>query len=418
MNLLASVRIALRALGANKLRASLTMLGMIIGVGAVIAMISIGNGAQNAVNSQIEALGTNLLYVTPGQLQQTGVTTASASQAAITYADAKALADSPDLPIAGVAPEQTSSAQVLARGINVNTRVNGTTPDYEWIRNAHVADGEFITQEYLDADSLVAVLGANVAKSLFGEDDPIDQTIRINIPGRSGVNFRVIGVMEPKGGGGFGSQDDVVFVPITTKLQRLATGRTVRGSPTVSTISVQVNRDDQMAAATAQIGELLRERHRVEEDDFTILSQKDFLALAGSVTGIMTILLGSIAGISLVVGGIGIMNIMLVSVTERTREIGIRKAIGARRRDVLFQFLIEAVVVAIVGGALGILLGGALSQLVSGIDIGGGTKLTVTVTMNSVLLAVGVSAGIGLFFGIFPAARAAQLNPIEALRYE
>ena len=418
MNLVSSVRIAIRALGANKLRAGLTMLGMIIGVGAVIAMISIGEGAQSEINSQIEALGTNLLYITPGKLQTTGVTTASASQAALTYADAKAIADDPDLPIVGVVPEHTSSAQVLARGVNVNAQVNGTTPDYEWIRNAHVAEGEFITQEYLDADSLVAVLGASVAQSLFGEDDPVDQTIRISIAGRSGVNFKVIGVMESKGGGGFGSQDSVVFVPITTKLQRLAVGRTVRGSPTVSTISVQVARDDQMAAATAQIGDLLRERHRVQEDDFTILSQKDFLALAGQVTGIMTILLGSIAGISLVVGGIGIMNIMLVSVTERTREIGIRKAIGARRRDVLFQFLIEAVVVAIVGGSVGIMLGAGLAAIVSGIDLGGGSKLTATVTMNAIALAVGVSAGIGLFFGIYPAMRAAQLSPIEALRYE
>ena len=418
MNVLVSVRIALRALSANKLRAALTMLGMIIGVGAVIAMVSIGKGAQLAVTAQIQSMGTNLLFIRPGAQREGGVASQQGSRPTLTYDDAIAIAEASDLPVALVAPEFTTFAQILSRGSNVNTRVTGTTPEYEDVRNFHVATGEFVSRQSLDARSLVAVLGANVVANLFGDEDPVGQTIKVSVQGRPGVNFRVIGVMESKGGSGFGSQDDQIIVPITTMQQRLLAQRTARGAPNVSTVNVQVTREELMDEAAARIGDLLRQRHRVSEDDFTIQSQADFLKLAGQVTGIMTLLLGSIAGISLVVGGIGIMNIMLVSVTERTREIGIRKAVGARRRDILMQFLIEAVVVSVVGGGVGIVLGFGLSQLVSGIDVGGGSKLTAVVTADAVLLAVGVSAAIGVFFGIYPAVRAARLSPIDALRYE
>ena len=415
MNLLVSVRIALRALGANKLRAGLTMLGMIIGVGAVIAMVSIGKGAQIAVTSQIQSMGTNLLFIRPGAAQQGGVFAQQGTRPTLTYDDAVAIAEASDLPVAQVAPEQSTFGQILARGANTNTRITGTTPEFQEVRNFRVAGGEFIGRQHLEARSLVAVLGATVAQNLFGGEDPVGQTIKVSIQGRTGVNFRVVGVMEAKGGSGFGSQDDQIFVPITTMQQRLLAQRTASGAPNVSTINVQVTREELMEEAAARIGDLLRQRHRVSEDDFTIQSQADFLQLAGQVTGIMTLLLGSIAGISLVVGGIGIMNIMLVSVTERTREIGIRKAVGARRRDILMQFLVEAVVVSVVGGGVGILLGMGLSQIISGIDLGG-SKLQAAVTPDAIFLAVGVSAVIGVFFGIYPAVRAARLNPIDARR--
>ena len=417
MSILVSVRIALRALAANKLRAALTMLGMIIGVGAVIAMIAIGKGAQIAVTSQIEGMGTNLLFVRPGAQQQGGVASSAGSQATLTYEDAVAIQDAGDLYVAAVAPEQTFGGQLLARGVNVNTRIVGTTPEFQGVRNSYVATGDFISTQNIDARSLVIVLGSTVATNLFAEEDPIGQTVKISAQGRTGINFRVIGVMESKGGGGFGNQDDQVFVPFTTMQQRLFTQRTARGTRNISLLDVQVVADDKMDDATARIGDLLRARHKVSQDDFSIQSQADFLKLAGQVTGIMTLLLGSIAGISLVVGGIGIMNIMLVSVTERTREIGIRKAVGARRRDVLLQFLIEAVVVSLVGGAFGLALGTGLAAIVSGIDLGG-SKITAVVTPDAVALAVGVSAAIGIFFGIYPAFRASRLNPIDALRYE
>jgi putative ABC transport system permease protein len=256
-----------------------------------------------------------------------------------------------------------------------------------------------------------------VAPNLFGEEDPIGQTIKVSVQGRPGVNFRVVGVLQSKGGTGFGSQDDMIVIPITTMQQRILAQRTAQGSQNVGTINVQVTAENQIEAATSAIGDLLRERHRVSEDDFTIQSQADTLAMASQVTGVMTLLLGAIAGISLVVGGIGIMNIMLVSVTERTREIGIRKAVGARKSDILVQFLIEAIVVSLIGGAIGLLAGTGGSFLISNLNITG-SQLKTLVSGQSIVLALGVSAAIGIFFGIYPASRAARLNPIEALRYE
>ena len=417
MNLQVSLRIALRALGANKLRAGLTMLGMIIGVGAVIAMVSIGNGAQQSVTSQIQSMGTNLLFIRAGAAQSSGVASSQGTRPTLTYDDALAIAGSADLPIAGVAPEQSPFAQVLANGTNVNPRVLGTTPDYSSVRNAKVARGEFVTRESVDARSLVAVLGSTVATNLFGDGDPVGQTIKVSVQGRAGVNFRVIGVLEAKGGTGMGSQDDQIIIPLTTMMQRINASRTAQGGQNVSTINVQVASQDRIEAATAAIGDLLRARHRVNEDDFTIQSQADTLAAMTQVTGVMTLLLGAIAGISLVVGGIGIMNIMLVSVTERTREIGIRKAVGAKRQDILLQFLVESMIVSVLGGGIGVAIGAGVSRLISGISFSGST-ITASVTPDSVLLAFGVSAAIGVFFGIYPAMRAASLHPIQALRYE
>jgi len=413
MNLLESLRVALRALMANKLRSALTMLGMIIGVGAVIALMSVGNGAQAKITSQIQGMGTNLLFITPGAVQEGGVRQAQGTRPTLTYEDAQAIADPVNVPaVSAVAPEAQSFSQVVAGPQNTMTRIVGVTPDYEQVRNFHVATGDFISKEQLDARSNVAVLGSNVASDLFGDMDPIGQTIRINT-----VNFRVIGVLETKGAQAMGNQDDLIAVPLTTLLQKLNRQRTASGGQNVSTIYVQVTDEKLMNDAVQQIGDLLRQRHRVAQDDFTIRSQEDLLSTASQITGIMTILLGSIAGISLVVGGIGIMNIMLVSVTERTREIGIRKAVGAKRKDILIQFLIEATVVSLVGGAVGLLLGTGLSTLIGRIDMGGQNIPTV-VTLDAVALAVGVSAAIGIFFGIYPATRAASLNPIEALRYE
>ncbi|MBI4321212.1 MAG: ABC transporter permease [Chloroflexi bacterium] len=413
MNLGESIRIALRALAANKLRSALTMLGMIIGVGAVIALMSVGKGAQAMVTSQIQGMGTNLLFVSPGNQQQGGIRQGQGTAPTLTLEDAEALADPVNVPaISAVAPESMMGAQVVAGPQNTRTRVTGTTPSFEDVRNFHVAEGEFISKQHLDARSAVAVLGSNVAADLFGGMDPIGQTVRINQ-----VNFRVIGVMESKGSQSMGNQDDQIIVPLTTLQQKLNRQRTARGGQNVNTIYVQVADEELMDDAVEQIGELLRQRHRVAQDDFTIRSQQDLLATATQITGIMTILLGSIAGISLVVGGIGIMNIMLVSVTERTREIGIRKAVGAKKRDILMQFLIEATVVSLVGGAIGLLLGVGLSTLISQINLGG-QRMNTMISPDAVVLAVGVSAAIGIFFGIYPATRAARLHPIEALRYE
>ncbi len=416
MNVSESVRVALRALGANKLRASLTMLGMIIGVGAVIALMSIGKGVQASVTSQIKGLGTNLLFISPGAQQQGGVRTQAGTAPTLTAEDADAIAQAVPQVVA-VAPESANGGQVIANGQNTFTRLNGVTPDFTSVRNFTLAEGDFITPENLTARSLVAVLGATTAQTLFADSDPIGQTIRVNQ-----VNLRVIGVMAPKGAQAQGNQDDIIFVPLTTMQTRLNRARTARGGNTVSTINVQLADDKKETsdAAVQAIGDLLRERHRVAQDDFTIRSQDDLLATANQITGFITIFLGSVAGISLLVGGIGIMNIMLVSVTERTREIGIRKAIGAKRKDILTQFLIEATVVSIVGGAIGILIGAGGSRLLNGIRFGGpnAQAIQTVVSPDAILLAFTVSALIGLFFGVYPAIKASRLNPIQALRHE
>ncbi len=415
MNIFESVRLSFRALGANKLRAMLTMLGIIIGVGAVIALLSVGQGAGAAITEQVQGIGSNLVFVFPGQASNSGVRGGFGSASTLTLADANALADRACCPaVAAVAPQYTRNAQITGGGTNTNTSVNGTTPSYLFIRNWRAASGRFIEQRDLESVARVAVLGKATAKTLFGAQDPVGQTIKINR-----IPFRVIGVMQEKGGTSFfgGNQDDIVLVPITTALQRLfgTTAQTAQGAPRVSAVLVSAASEKQMDVAMAQITQVLRQRHKIvyQQDDFTVLSQKDILGALNQITDILTIFLASIAAISLLVGGIGIMNIMLVSVTERTREIGIRKAVGARRRDILAQFLIEAITLSVTGGAIGILLGGGIGALVNMTGL-----IKTVVAPSSVALAVGFSVAVGLFFGLYPAARAAGLHPIDALRYE
>lgn len=417
MSAIESVRVAVRALFANTLRTALTVLGIIIGVGAVIALISVGQGAQRQITANIEALGTNLLFIRPGALQQAGVRQQAGTSPTLTDEDARAIASDAALPVVAVAPELDAYGQIVANHLNWNTRVIGTTPDYAPVRNFKVAAGDFLDQHALEARSRFVVLGPVVASNLFPGLDPIGQTVKISVFGRVGENFKVIGVTQAKGATGFGSEDDQVFIPLTTMQQRLFSQLTARGQRNVSMINVQVTSPDQVDRAIAAIGELLRERHRVSQDDFTITSENDILGFFSQVTSVFTIVLGAIAGISLVVGGIGIMNIMLVSVTERTREIGIRRAVGARRRDILVQFLVEAVVVSLLGGGCGVALGVAIARILAGIRVNGQNLQTV-VTVGSIILAFGVSAGIGLFFGFYPALRASRLHPIDALRYE
>jgi putative ABC transport system permease protein len=411
MGIWESTRFALRSLSANKLRSGLTMLGIIIGVMAVIAMLSIGRGAQAAITNQITSIGTNLLFVRPGATQEGGVRQQEGSAATLTMEDGDALVGLPN--VAGVASEVDSFGQVAYLGNNAVGRVLGVTPDYPDVLNAAVADGDFVTAANVSARSAVVVLGAQIAQNLFDTAEPVGQSIRIN-----GQNFRVVGVMAAKGGTGFLNADTQIFVPITTAMSRLSRGGQFRGGNTVSVVNVKVTDLTAQDSVVQEIGDVLRERHHVQfQDDFNIQSQQDILNTANQVTGTLTIFLGGIAAISLVVGGIGIMNIMLVSVTERTREIGLRKAIGARRRDILVQFLTEATILSLAGGIIGILCGMIIARMISGIQLGS-TALSTVVDPDSILLAVLFSLGVGLFFGSYPANRAASLRPIEALRYE
>jgi len=415
MNLLESIRIAMRSLSANKMRAALTMLGVIIGVAAVIALMGVGKGAQQAIDSQINSMGTNLLFISPGSTSANGVRTAQGSAQTLTYQDAQALLDPVNAPdIADVAAEMDSGGQVVYQANNTNTRILGVTPDYSPVRNYQVQEGDFITQQNVQSSEPVAVLGANVASELFTNgQDPVGQNVRIN-----NISFKVVGVLVAKGGGGFGNQDDQVLVPITTAMERLQRNQTAAGQ-SVSQISVEVGSASQMTAATQEITSILEQRHHIpyQQDDFTVRSQQDLLSSANSVTGILTLFLGGVAGISLLVGGIGIMNIMLVSVTERTREIGIRKAIGATGWNVLSQFLTEATILSATGGLIGVALGVAAAHFVSGINMGS-SPLHSVVTLSSIVLATGFALAIGLFFGIYPAYRASSLNPIDALHFE
>jgi len=410
MNITQSLRIALRSIGANKLRAGLTMLGIIIGVMAVVAMLSIGRGASAAITNQITSIGTNLLYVRPGSTESSGVRTAEGSATSLTKEDAAALEDLADA--VGVAPQVESFGQMAYLGNNTNARVLGVTPQYLDTMNVKVASGEFVSAANVTASSAVVVLGSQAATTLFDTADPVGQSVRIN-----GQIFRVVGVMESKGGTGFMNSDTQVYVPLTTAMSRLSRAGQFRGGNSVSVINVKITDSAKQDTVVQEISEVLRERHHVSQDDFNITSQQDVLNAANEVTGTLTIFLGGIAAISLIVGGIGIMNIMLVSVTERTREIGIRKAVGARKRDILAQFLTEAMILSLSGGLIGVLLGALAARMISGMNVGTSTLSTV-VDLDSILLAVLFSAAVGLFFGSYPANRAASLHPIDALRYE
>ncbi len=415
MSLSESIRLAFRGLAVNKLRSALTMLGIVIGVGAVITLLSVGQGVDRYVKEQFMSVGTNLLFVIPGTLEQGGPPSMRAGQsAALTLGDARAISDPVRVPdVVKVAAELTRFATVSAGKRETYLQVHGVTPEYQEVRMWKPAQGAFISEGEVTGHSRVAVLGQTAADRLFPDDPlPLGKTIKINK-----VPFRVIGIMERKGGSGFGDQDNVVFVPLTTAQARLFPSRTISGEYRISVIYAQASAENRMDAAADQISAVLRERHKIsykDDDDFSVINQADLLNIFGQITGVLTIFLGAIAAISLLVGGIGIMNIMLVSVTERTREIGLRKAVGAKRRDILMQFLIEAVVLSLVGGFIGIALGGigafAVGQLAK--------ELRTFVSPQAVLIATGFSAAVGLFFGIYPASRAARLHPIEALRYE
>jgi macrolide transport system ATP-binding/permease protein len=414
-NLAQGTRVALRSLTANKTRSVLTMLGIVIGVAAVIAMLSIGRGAQAAITSQIESIGTNLLFVRPGSTQQGGVRTEAGSAQTLTLEDAQALADLPG--VVAVAPEVDGFGQFVYQAQNSRSRIIGVTPEYAAVRDYTLAEGNFITNADVTANSQVVVLGNTVASDLFSDPtQALGQEVRIN-----GQPFRVVGVLASKGTTGLGNQDDVGLIPLTTAQNRLlGTTRVQGGQRSISLINVQVTGPSVNDQVTSEIADLLNQRHHIlfqGQSDFSVSSEQDILNTANQVTGVLTLFLGGVAAISLLVGGIGIMNIMLVSVTERTREIGLRKAVGAHRRDILSQFLTEAAILSLTGGILGIVLGWGLARLMGHLPFGNGT-ITPVVGLDAVLLATLFSAAVGLFFGWYPAWRAARLNPIDALRYE
>ncbi|MFQ6030578.1 MAG: ABC transporter permease [Dehalococcoidia bacterium] len=407
--------VALSSLGTNKLRAGLTLLGIVIGVAAVISLMAIGRGVQESITSRIESLGTNLLFVRPGALTSGGVGGAQGSAGTLTLEDSYAIADSILAPsVKAVAPEIRSSGQIVAGRNNTSTSVFGVTPEYEKVRKFPVERGTFIQPGHLDNNSLVAVLGTVVSETLFGFRDPVGQPVRIN-----GRQFQVIGVLEEKGAAAFGNQDDLVLVPITTAYYRLSSQRTTQGGVSVDNINVQMPDVSAMDAGLQEVATVLRLRHRItRDDDFTITSQQETIRTLEETTNTFVVFLGAIAGISLLVGGIGIMNIMLVSVTERTREIGIRKAMGAKKRDILLQFVSEATLLSLGGGGVGVLLGVLLSWVLNGRTLLGSSPTQTAFSGDIAILALAVSAIIGLFFGIYPAMRAASLHPIDALRYE
>jgi len=395
------------AITVNKVRSGLTVLGIVIGIGSVIAMISVGQGAQGSIQSSIQSIGSNLIVVTPGAQRVPGapVSAGRGSAQTLTLDDAGAI-DSTVTNIAAISPEVSRRYQVTAKGTNTNTSVVGGEPDYATVHNAAMSLGSFITDQSVNAYSKIAVLGPTARDDLFGVGaDPTGQTIKINK-----VDFKVIGVTAAKGGTGFNNPDDMIIVPITTA-QRFLSGQTY-----VSSINIEAQDARSMSDVQQQVTDLLLTRHKIGDPtqaDFSVLNQADILAAASSVTNTFTFLLAAIAGISLLVGGIGIMNMMLTTVTERTREIGLRKAIGGKNRDITLQFLAEAIMLTLIGGVIGTALGWLLAWGVTKF-----ANIATSVSLSSVLLAFGVSAAIGLVFGYYPASRAAKLSPIEALRYE
>jgi putative ABC transport system permease protein len=397
--------IAFRALRRNKLRSTLTALGIVIGVASVVAMVAIGNGAQAGITSKVAALGQNLLTVFSGSRRSSGVSSGLGSSSTLTVADAEAIArELPD--IVAISPEVSTPVQVIANGRNWSTTLAGESPDYLSIRSWKLTSGAMFTDREVRTAARVAVIGSKTAHELFGPLDPVGQSLRIrNIP------FTIIGLLESKGAGmGGQNQDDRVLIPYTTAMKRITGDRYLRS------INLQVRSAELMDGVQQQVVLLLRQRHQIpgpNDDDFNIFNQKEVADTVSSVSSIIKLLLGSVSGISLVVGGIGIMNIMLVSVTERTREIGLRIAVGAQPAAIRLQFLIEAIVLSLSGGLVGVLAGVASSHL-----IGHLSNFEILISLQSIALAFGVSAAIGVFFGFYPARRAASLDPIEALRYE
>jgi putative ABC transport system permease protein len=408
MNIVQAVKEAFESILVNKLRSALTALGIIIGVAAVIAMLSIGRGAQESVTGSIEGIGTNLLFVT------TSTDDEIRNPKPLTLSDAQALTNRSQAPaITQAAPVISRNVELTAAGNTTRTSASGVTPAYAQVRNESMAEGAFITQDQLQGRASVVVLGPDTAQNLFGRStNLVGQMIRVE-----GQPFRVIGVLKSKGGSGFGSEDDRILVPLTTAQARLAHST---NRDEVDMIMVQARNADEVTQAEQQITSILRTRHRTTPggDDFRILTQQSFLETAQTITGIFTIFLGGIAAVSLLVGGIGIMNIMLVSVTERTREIGLRKAVGARRKDIIYQFLAESVVLSLIGGIFGILLGWLISFGISQIAAASETPINPSIGVDTILLATLFSMAVGLFFGLYPANRAASLEPVEALRYE
>jgi putative ABC transport system permease protein len=409
MNILQTIIEALESLTSNKMRSGLTVLGIIIGVAAVIAMMAIGQGAQNSITGQIQGIGTNLVFIMSGNRQEE-----LRNVKPLTLGDAQAIGDPLNVPsVAAVAPVVSGNLDVSTGKDSSRVSISGVTPEYAMVSNETLTEGEFITQEQMLARSAVAILGPDTAERLFGRKENVTgETVRI-----AGQPFRVIGVLKAKGGSGFGNQDDRVVVPLTTAQSRLLTGRQ---HDSVDVIQAQAVNSDSVNTASEEIAQILRTRHRTEVglDDFTVFTQDSILGAVQTITGTFTLFLGGVAAISLLVGGIGIMNIMLVSVTERTREIGLRKAIGARKRDILIQFLTESMLLSLIGGLIGILLAWGIASLVGFIAAANNTPITPVISLDAVLLATLFSMAVGLLFGLYPANRAANLQPVEALRYE
>ncbi len=401
-------RVAFRALARNKMRSFLTALGIIIGVGAVIAMVSIGEGAKRGIEDRFASMGTNLLFVSPGSASSRGVQGGWGSRTTLKAEDAQAI-EQQCPSVMYVSPSVSARAQTVYGNKNWNTSISGTGERYPEVRNWDVEFGSYFDENQVRSAAKVCVLGADVKTNLFEDDDPVGKVIRLKK-----IPFKVLGVLKKRGeSGGFGSRDDMIAIPYTTAMRRL------QGIDYIQSIDVRAVSSDQMPQAQAQIEELLRVRHRIApgaEDDFTVRNMSEIAESAAQATQMMTVLLGSIASISLLVGGIGIMNIMLVSVTERIREIGLRMAVGARERDILLQFLTEAIVLSMMGGLIGIAFGVGASKLIKKIPMF--ASFNTVVSLQSVLMAFFFAATIGIFFGFYPARKASRLDPIEALRYE
>jgi len=393
------------SLSGNKARSGLTILGIVIGIASVITMVAIGQGAQKSIESNIQSIGSNLIVISPGAQRGGQVSGGRGSAQTLLLEDADAI-KSQIQSVSGVAPEDSRRYQITAKGNNTNTQVIGTVPDYLTVRNVSVDFGTFITDQQVRGSAKVAVLGPAARDDLFGTNaNPIGQTVKIK-----NIDFDVVGVTKSKGGSGFNNPDDSVYVPLASAQHFLS------GNNFVTTISIAAKDQNAMAAVQQQITDLLLQRHKINDPtqaDFNLMNQTDIISTVTSVTNTFTILLSSIAGISLLVGGIGIMNMMLTTVTERTREIGLRKAVGIRKIYINLQFLAEAVVLTFSGGAAGIALGWLASLGLSSF-----LQMSTEVTLFSIILAFGVSAGVGIVFGFYPARRAANLSPIEALRYE